>query len=543
MKLSQDLRGILGLGLSGLVIIALGLHSWGLGWFNSLVFDEIYYVPFALNYLQGEPVFDAHPPLGKYLIALGIALGQFPAEWLQWPTIPLGDRLVSPISYRWLNAVAGATLPGLTLLLGFYLSAIHSLQRRLAFAMLAGGMVLLIGLPLVESRLALINIYWVWFGVCGQLCWVLAKTGDAESEVKTPELKSVSLTVKRPLVPISWGYANRLWHQSRLSQDSSPARLRSQTVWWRVAAGVSLGAAINVKWNGAGFWLGILLLELAGWQPVPKHRQSVPWQALLLYLGIVPLVTYSLLWIPHLRLNQVSFLEIHHQLWTLHQSIGGDGAAHPYCSAWYSWPFMVRPVSYLYQQVVGSRPDAILAPLGSRAPVTYTLQGMGNPLLWWFATAAVVALTAGWVSRSWGRLRPSRAKGRNTQPALKLDLESPAQPARVEVLENQDPNRDNVARPVVSFVLVNYAANWLPWLLVSRCTFLYHALGMMVFAVLGLAWLLARWLCDHRWHYRVAAWVIILLVLWGFAFWLPVLIGLPLSPEALKQRWWLKSWI
>jgi len=133
-----------------------------------------------------------------------------------------------------------------------------------------------------------------------------------------------------------------------------------------VAAGVSLGAAINVKWNGAGFWLGILLLELAGWQPVPKHRQSVPWQALLLYLGIVPLVTYSLLWIPHLRLNQVSFLEIHHQLWTVHQSIGGDGAAHPYCSAWYSWPFMVRPVSYLYQQVVGSRPDAILAPLGSR---------------------------------------------------------------------------------------------------------------------------------------------------------------------------------
>ena len=147
----------------------------------------------------------------------------------------------------------------------------------------------------------------------------------------------------------------------------------------------------------------------------------------------------------------------------------------------------------------------------------------------------MVALTAGWVSRSWGRLRPSRAKGRNTQPALKLDLESPAQPARVEVLENQDPNRDNVARPVVSFVLVNYAANWLPWLLVSRCTFLYHALGMMVFAVLGLAWLLARWLCDHRWHYRVAAWVIILLVLWGVCLlatrvdWLALI---PRSPKA-----------
>ena len=39
---------------------------------------------------------------------------------------------------------------------------------------------------------------------------------------------------------------------------------------------------------------------------------------------------------------------------------------------------MVRPVSYLYQQVVGSRPDAILAPLGSRAPVNVHPSGHGE---------------------------------------------------------------------------------------------------------------------------------------------------------------------
>jgi dolichyl-phosphate-mannose-protein mannosyltransferase len=37
--------------------------------------------------------------------------------------------------------------------------------------------------------------------------------------------------------------------------------------------------------------------------------------------------------------------------------------------------------------------------------------------------------------------------------------------------------------------------------------------------------------------------MVLLLVLWGFIFWLPVFIGLPLSPGALKQRWWLQSWI
>lgn len=100
-----------------------------------------------------------------------------------------------------------------------------------------------------------------------------------------------------------------------------------------------------------------------------------------------------------------------------------------------------------------------------------------------------------------------------------------------------------IGSPVVSFVLVNYAANWLPWLLVSRCTFLYHALGMAVFGALGLAWLVSRWLLDRRWHFAIAAWVVILTIILGFGFWLPVWIGWPLAPEALKLRWWLKSWI
>ncbi len=50
--------------------LALGLRLWGLGQLHTLVFDEVYYVPFALDYLDHIPRFDAHPPLGKYLIAL-----------------------------------------------------------------------------------------------------------------------------------------------------------------------------------------------------------------------------------------------------------------------------------------------------------------------------------------------------------------------------------------------------------------------------------------------------------------------------------------
>jgi dolichyl-phosphate-mannose--protein O-mannosyl transferase len=477
----------------GLFALSLTFHLWGLGWLNSLVFDEIYYVPFGLNYLQGQPFFDAHPPLGKYLIALGMALGQFPASWFNWPSIQLNDQSISPLSYRWLNALTGATLPCLVALLGFYLSAAYGYWRRLVFALLAGVLVLLTGLPLVESRLALINIYWVWFGLLGQFCWIVARG-------KPGKMQAVSV-----------------------GQVPGDAKL------WRVGAGLGLGAAIAVKWNGAGFWLGIVLLELLGqWRRSGQDRKPhLPWPALLVHLGLLPWLTYAVLWIPHLRLNQVSLVEIHRQLWTVHQSIGEATAPHPYCSAWYTWPLMLRPLSYFYEVVSGPMPDSILAPAGRTIPSAYTVQAMGNPLLWWLATAAVLALGAGWVSR---RLGKPKWPGKSSSGTFR----------RNPPTGSNDRRRDD---PVVSFVLVNYASNWLPWMVVGRCTFLYHALGLVVFADLALAWLLSRWLLGHRWHHQALAGLMMLVILWSYWFWLPVFLGLPLSPEALQRRWWLPSWI
>jgi dolichyl-phosphate-mannose--protein O-mannosyl transferase len=96
---------------------------------------------------------------------------------------------------------------------------------------------------------------------------------------------------------------------------------------------------------------------------------------------------------------------------------------------------------------------------------------------------------------------------------------------------------------VESFILINYLANWLPWMLVSRCTFLYHALGMVVFSTLALAWLLARWLGSRRQFHRLLAWLMLGTIALSFWFWLPLFLGSPLSAEALQKRWWLPTWI
>ncbi|NJK53767.1 MAG: dolichyl-phosphate-mannose--protein O-mannosyl transferase, partial [Leptolyngbyaceae cyanobacterium SU_3_3] len=71
---------------------------------------------------------------------------------------------------------------------------------------------------------------------------------------------------------------------------------------------------------------------------------------LLLTLAIVPAVFYWLLWIPHLQLNpDMTFWELQQKILSYHEQVGSGAAIHPYCSTWYSWILMIRPVAYFYQ--------------------------------------------------------------------------------------------------------------------------------------------------------------------------------------------------
>ncbi|TVQ12055.1 MAG: phospholipid carrier-dependent glycosyltransferase [Leptolyngbya sp. DLM2.Bin27] len=528
--------------------LALALRLAGLGRIQTLVFDEVYYIPFALDYWRGTPSFDAHPPLGKYLIAVGIWLGQWPAAWLGWATVEVNGTLVSPLACRWLNALVGAAIPVLLAALAWELGAIypsdrgdrwpttgkHSPQelsrkedtsfnpatvaavgwalptlretifqksphsplrplrqetlkpvnstllttllkggrgdrpplRQHRFALLAGLLMALEGLTLVESRLALINIYGLALGLLGQWAWL------------------------------------------RAGQSQHPGR-------WRWVAGIALGAAINVKWNWAGLWLGLLLWEIgcnrnpgSTTSPTTTHPAGAntrrannrlplrPWRNRFIYLGMIPLLTYLSLWLPHLALTGESLVGVHRALWSTHQAIGANGG-HTYCSPWHSWPLMVRPVAYFFER----------SGQGAEAVAT-TIHAMGNPVLWWLSTAAVLALGLGWLGR--------QVSGEN-------DL------------------TNGQTRPVVPFILINYLANWLPWALVSRCTFFYHAMGLATFGTLGLAWLMAQWLEKPR--DRPLALLLLGAIAVSFLFWLPLYLGLPLPTEALQRRWLLPGWI
>lgn len=136
-------RWILGLILS----LAAMLRFWNLGTPASLVFDEVYYVDGARDYLaggvevtNGAAEFVVHPPLGKWLIALGIAI--------------FGDT-----STGW--RVAAALIGTLSIAL-IYLVAKRLFDSEY-LALIAAGLMTIDGLHLVMSRTALLDIFLMFF--------------------------------------------------------------------------------------------------------------------------------------------------------------------------------------------------------------------------------------------------------------------------------------------------------------------------------------------------------------------------------------------
>ena len=67
-------------------------------------------------------------------------------------------------------------------------------------------------------------------------------------------------------------------------------------------------------------------------------------------------------------------------------------------------------------------------------------------------------------------------------------------------------------------------------------------MGASLIAFLTLAWWVDLSLSKRHWLWQVLSWSAIALIIAGFIFWLPIYIGLPLSPEAFHRRMWFRSW-
>ena len=138
--------------VAGIAPILIALASFLLRLFDianiqKLIFDEVYYVDGARDFLQygvevtgNRPEFIVHPPVGKWLIAVGIKI--------------FGD---DAFGWRFMSALCGALM---VLLVGLIAGRLFHSQQ---LALLASALMAVDGLALVHSRTALLDNFLAFF--------------------------------------------------------------------------------------------------------------------------------------------------------------------------------------------------------------------------------------------------------------------------------------------------------------------------------------------------------------------------------------------
>ena len=465
----------------GLLILigSFTLRFLHLGDIPGSTFDEVFYPRYGFDYLTGETFFYSHPPFGNYIYAAAIWI------YLQLPLIDIAsiDSLtfeqIPPLSYRWVNAVFGSLL----CLLGYFVA--HAIWKNKNFALIVCFFIALDGSLLVDSRFALPNVFIVFFGLSALLCAVQSQSSDGNAR------------------------------------------------YWLFSCGIFLGLTASIKWNGLGYLLVILsfFVALYGIQKIDAHElrftkhqtdrlrtqktfnniqekisviNAVPQWEYLMYFLVLPVLVYVVISIPDLRFNtEYGFLEKHQQMLGNHQIMVEENE-HPYCSKWYSWPFMIRPIGYFF-----SSSDAIDA-FGNKIMLFKDVHLFPNPFLYWFSTIAILTMLVQWLKLLWRWI-----------------------------------NQGIVSHKfyLFMFILLGYFANLLPWALVSRCLFLYHYQPASVFAFLALAWYLTQLTRSESLKYKFLAWGILTIIVVSFFYWLPIQLGIDLESDAFSRRMWFQSWI
>lgn len=478
------------------------------------IFDETYYHHDALALLRHgveqncqntDKGFVVHPPLGKWLIAGGIKL--------------FGDN---PLGWRFAAAVAGTVS----------VVILVRLARRLFGSTLLGGfaglLLTLDGLEFVLSRVALLDIFLMFFELAALACLVLDRADGRR----------------------------RLAHRLAGAPADFPGpRLGPRP--WRLAAAACLGLGLAVKWSGLYVIPGYALLAFA-WDAGARRCAGIrtpvraalrrDWLGWLPTFTLLPTAVYTASWAGwFLGSDRTAYdrdtVMLHGQAvhrsgvvgsmqnWLAYQCdaynfhknltdndhFGGGvlipvinfcrdqhtfhaaGKLHPYLSKPFGWLLLSRPVDLYYEQ-----PHQGQAGCRAATCVKQVL-AIGTPMIWWLSIAALVVVAGLWLAR-----RDWRA----------------------------------------AMILVVFGFGFLPWTLyMSRQMFLFYAaplLPVIVLAITMLAGLVMGRPQDSERRRTVGALVVstyLVLVVVNFFYLYPILAGDTISYAAWHARMWFPGWV
>jgi dolichyl-phosphate-mannose-protein mannosyltransferase len=384
------------------VTIAAILRFVKLGFPPSLVFDEVYYVhegqelldhnvEWRYDYDDARNItadngadFVVHPPLGKWLIGLGIWIGR---HWLHEP--PVYSSISSgAFGWRLMPAVFGV----LSVLI--LTRTARRMFRSTILGAAAGLLMALDGMHFVLSRTAILDIFVMFFVLAAFACLVIDR--DQRRARWLRELEA-------GLDPSARGPAGR------------PRGGWRAVPWWRLAAGVMLGLGCGVKWSVI-FFVPVFALLVFFWEVGLRKTVGVrhPWRDTVLdelgwIIALVALVVpaYLATWtgwflsddghMRHFLRDQgqtewpilgplYNLLSYHQDVLNFHTTLTSE---HPYQSEPWQWLLLGRPVAFYW-----SDEAACGAP---RCAAEILL--LGTPVLWWAFIPALIAMTWFGISR------------------------------------------------------------------------------------------------------------------------------------------------
>ena len=366
-------------------VLAGVLRLWNLGHPHAFVFDETYYVKDAWtqwvlgyaatwpdganeSFLAGDTdtfgttgSFVVHPPLGKYLIGIGMAL--FGAE--------------SSFGWRMTTALVGTAT-----VLVLYLVA-KAMTGSIPFATVAALLMAIDGLAIVMSRVALLDNFLTFFILLA--FWFVLRDRRTHLDRLAALVAAQAADGTAP----AWGPV--LWNRP-----------------WIVAAGAAVGAATAVKWSGlyvvAGLGIYLVVTDalarrragVAVWPADAAFRQGAA--TFLLFVPVAALV-YLASWAGWLATDGGYGRD--QGLWTYHKAIYdfhvGLTSGHGYASPAWQWPLLLRPTSMYYESTPQGEGGCATA-----NGCVQNIYSMPNPLVWYAAVAAVVYLVYRFVrTRDW----------------------------------------------------------------------------------------------------------------------------------------------
>lgn len=435
-----------------LLIILSAIRLWHITQPAEVIFDEVYFPLDAQKYLAGQGFFDIHPPLAKWLFAA--------AEWLfgyhtsapydqvgvtaQTLLCPVANPCIYTFSWRIVPFVANMGL----------LTVLWLLVVRITKSWKAGLIALVVlgfdGLLFIYSRLGLMDGVMYFFAFAAFYVFVVAL--DQKKKLSQSLMILFAGVLSGCAIAVKWlGLASiilagiwflcQCWEQYR-----QPAKERTITLW-------TWGALIGAMALAVLTYVAAFLGEGANWAQLSKD----------IY------VPFHNFW--------DGLKEWHNQAFLFNKNLKDT---HIYGSTWWTWPLMLRPIWYYYQQDAQGLIKGILT--------------MGTPFIWWSAFASFLfTLFFVWPKDIWQKC-----------------------------------------------LLYSSILMYVPWIFINRVSFLYYFMGVATVWQLLLAynlWLLSKHKIG-RWFVLA---ILILFVLCFFAFY-PLFTAMPVTREYFDHVLWFVKW-